>query len=561
MKKNALAFCFVYFFLLISTLSAQKKLSYNTRGELSKQDYQALLNLRKYQAISAFDTVSTKPLLVYAVYVKNKKLGILNNQAKEVTPAIYDEITGLDISTTLVMFGFHNNYPVKIGKKYGLISNTGVSILPVEYDYVRCEEKKGKAWNSERQDLIDSVIVAYKGEKELFFSPQGKRIIKKNEEAAIVKSNYSSNTSDKKSSAETTSHGNVIKKLNNGFVIVEAKVDDKYYYQGIVELATSKLVLPVVYSYLVPGQKDHVIGIKDKKYNLFNVKGELILKETYDGIENFNKIYKIRKGIKTAIFDLDLNQKTDFIFDSFGSAGPDFMEAKKDGKEGVIGAYGNTVIPFIYDKIEGYFNSSGSGFAFFKLKLNNKQGLASTKGERLTEVVYDEIFPECVINEPSFHSEPTIPTDHDYDAKNNKFFIFKKDNKFGLLNNNFKPLLANNYEYLKKSFHKDFVITGKKSEGQKYKLSLVNIVSHLPILPYDYDDIKYLGGRYFMLYKQGQMGVCDFKGKLIIPLQPHNGLSDRYYFKEIYRGLNFFDSSEHNYFVDYQGAKVNMPSN
>ncbi|MFN3755197.1 WG repeat-containing protein [Flavobacterium sp.] len=555
--------------LCTTTLLAQKKLNYNHKGELSKQEYQKLLAAKKYQALSAFDTVSTKPLLVYAIFLKNNKFGIIDDTAKEITPAIYDGIEGMNISYTTVMFGFHENFPVKIGKKYGLISNKGKSILPVEYDYIYCEQKRSVKRKHKKEVVIDSVVVADKGNEKYFFSPQGK-LLKKiveepNQSQETVEEyreyNYPSRAYTEKNTTpkETTSHGNIIKKLDNGYVIVEAKVENKYYYQGLVELASNKLVLPVVHSSLIVSQKDRLIAVKDKKYNLYNTKGELILKETYEGIESFNKIYRIKKEGKTAIFDLDLNQKTDFIYDYFSSSGPDFMVAKKGEAYGVIDTYGNETIPFIYNGIEAYFNRYGSGMAFFKVIKRNKQGIISTKGEPLTEIIYDEIIPECTIDEPSFHSEPTMPIDHDYDEKNNQFFIIKKDNLFGLLDNSFKPLIPIEHDILKKSFHKDFVITGKKATNRNSPtLSLLKIKNNTAILPYEYDYFKYLGGTYFMIYQKSLMGVCDFEGKLIIPMGNCRDLSDRYYFNYIYYGLNKIDGRKSNYIIDYQGTMIDL---
>lgn len=558
---------FLLYCMIINTVSAQKKLNYNDEGKLSKVDYTALLKTNKIQAISAFDTVSLKPLLVYAIYIKDKKLGILDDTGRKITPPIYDGIEGLNLSYTSVMFGFHETYPVKIGKKYGLISNTGKTILPVEYDYVHSEAKTNTNTTRTKEAVIDSLIIVNNGNEELYFSPQGKKISKPNttETAATERNNEygnAENSSNTKTTQETTSYGNIIKKLDNNFAIVEAKVDNKYYYQGLVDVTNNKLVLPVVYNYLLPDQKNRLIAIKDKKYTLHDFKGNLALKDTYDNIENYGTIYKIKKGTKTALFDLDLNQKTDFIFDYFSSSGPDFMVVKKAGKEGVITPYGDEIIPFTYDRVEAYFNLYASGVAFYKVTKNNKKGILSITGKPITEIVYDEITPECTIEEPSPYGDITMPIDHDYDPNNNAYFIIKKEGKFGLLDNNFKPLLPNKYDELKKSFHKDFVIVGKKKLNKNnYDLSLLKIKTDTTILPYEYDFFKYLGGQYFMIYKGSIMGVCDFEGKIIVPMASYKDLSDRYFFSTIYAGLGEITGRNNYFLTDYQNNKIDMTSN
>lgn len=461
------------------------------------------------------------------------------------------------------MFGFHETYPVKIGQKYGLISNTGKIILPVEYDYVHAEAKKTSNTTRTKEAVTDSIIIVNQGNEELYFSPQGKKIKKPAEETAtserVNEYGNGQNPTYVKSKPETTPYGNIIKKLDSGFAIIEAKVDNKYYYQGLVDITNNKLVLPILYSYLIPDQKNRLIAIKDKKYTLHDSKGDLLLKETYDNIENYGTIYKIKKGTKTALFDLDLNQKTDFIFDDFSSSGPDFMVVKKAGKEGVITPYGNEIIPFIYDRIEAYFKPYASGVAFYKVIKNNKQGLLSKDGKPITEIIYDEITPECAIEEPNAYGDITMPIDHDYDPDNNDYFIIKKEGKFGLLDNNFKPLLANKYDELKKSYHKDFVIVGKKKINKNnYDLTLLKIKTDTPILPYEYDYFKYLGGKYFMIYKGLNMGVCDFDGKIIIPMAPYQDLSDRYFYSTIYAGLGEITGRNSYYLIDSQNNKTNM---
>lgn len=563
---KTIVFCLAIGFF--GTASAQKKLHYNSKGELSKADYQALLKNKKYQAISAFDTVSTKPLLVYAIYIKNKKLGILNDSGIEVTPALYDGIEGMNIGYTTVMFGFHENFPVKIGKKYGLISNLGKVILPMEYDYIRGLEKKSIKRKHKKEAVVDSIIIAQKGDEELYFSPKGKLLSKKidpslNESIEVVEDNRNYYSSDRtpKEQAEITPHGTIYKKLENGYAIVSGKVDGKNYRQGLVHLPSNELILPLEYSYLIQGQPDKLIGIKDKAYTIMDYKGNLLLPDVYEGIEAFNKVYKIKKGGKTALYSSDLKPLTEFVFDYFGSSGPDFMIAKIANKFGVVDSQGKEIVPFVHQRIEGYFKRYGSGFAFFKTINDRLETIIDTNGKLLTAEAYEEITPECTIEEHSPYGEMTMPIDHDYDAKNNHYFIVRKENKYGLLSNDFKPLVPIEYDYLAKSYHKDFVIVGKLNSKRGKDLSLLNIATNTTILPYSYYHFKYLGGTYFMIYQNGQMAVCNFKGEIIIPLDKHTDFSDRYYYDTIYRGLNRIDGRKRYYLIDYQGTQIDMRVN
>ena len=552
--------------LITSNQFAQTKLTYDKSGVLNKVDYDKLIATKKYQLISAFDTVSMKPLLVYAIYLKNNKFGILDNTAKEITPAIYDGIEGLNISYTTVMFGFHENYPVKIGKKYGLITNTGKQILPVQYDYVRCEEKRSIKKVHKKDVVIDSVVVANLGDEELIFTPKGKLLKKnieiQNSDAPVIEDyrsyDYPRNNNDEKPPVKiTTPYGNVYQKLENNLALVQNKVD-KFYFLGLVDLSTNKLLIPVEFNYITIPEKGRFIAIKDKKVNIYNDKGELLLPETYESIDKFNKIYRLKKDGKTALFNLDLKPITGFIYDYFGSASSDFMVAKKDNKYGVINPNdGSEIIPFNYETIEAYFNRYATGIAFYKVKLNAKEGFISKEGKPLTEIIYESIVPECTIEEPSFHSGETMPIDHDYHNKN-AYFIYKKDNKYGLLDNDFKNLIPNEYDNLQKSFHNDFVFVSKKDSSKKTNdiMSILNIRNNKTIVPFDYNYFKYFGGTYFMISQGKKLGVCNFDGKMIIPMNEVSDYNERFYYNKIYKGLEIIDKRKDNYYIDSQNNMI-----
>ncbi len=552
--------------LITSNQFAQTKLTYDKSGVLNKVDYDKLIGLKKYQLISAFDTVSMKPLLVYAIYLKNNKFGILDNNAKEITPAIYDGIEGLNISYTSVMFGFHENYPVKIGKKYGLISNTGKQILPVQYDYIHNEEKRSVKRIHKKDVVIDSVVVANLGDEELIFTPKGKLLKKnieiQNSDAPVIEDyrsyDYPRNNNDEKPPVKiTTPYGNVYQKLENNLALVQNKVD-KFYFLGLVDLSTNKLLIPVEFNYITIPEKGRFIAIKDKKVNIYNDKGELLLPETYESIDKFNKIYRLKKDGKTALFNLDLKPITGFIYDYFGSASSDFMVAKKDNKYGVINPNdGSEIIPFNYETIEAYFNRYATGIAFYKVKLNAKEGFISKEGKPLTEIIYESIVPECTIEEPSFHSGETMPIDHDYHNKN-AYFIYKKDNKYGLLDNDFKNLIPNEYDNLQKSFHNDFVFVSKKDSSKKTNdiMSILNIRNNKTIVPFDYNYFKYFGGTYFMISQGKKLGVCNFDGKMIIPMNEVSDYNERFYYNKIYKGLEIIDKRKDNYYIDSQNNMI-----
>ena len=79
---------------LAFTARGQQPFRINDLGEVTDPGFPAFIRQHQYQAVSGFDTVSKKPLLIYALYVRDNKLGILDNSGHEVTPAVYDKIDG-----------------------------------------------------------------------------------------------------------------------------------------------------------------------------------------------------------------------------------------------------------------------------------------------------------------------------------------------------------------------------------------------------------------------------------------------------------------------------------
>ena len=78
------------------------------------------------------------------------------------------------------------------------------------------------------------------------------------------------------------------------------------------------------------------------------------------------------------------------------------------------------------------------GIAFYKIKLNAKEGLISKEGKPLTEIIYESIVPECTIEEHSPYGEMTMPVSYTHlDVYKRQSFHssikIEKDKKYGLM--------------------------------------------------------------------------------------------------------------------------------
>ncbi len=552
--RSFLLFFFTH--LLLINTQAQEKLILDSKGELSQINRNNLKQSRGYQAISAFDTVSRTPLLIYAIYFKNNKMGILNVNSREVTPAIYDEIAGLNISHTTVMFGYHDHYPVVINKKYGLISNTGKVIIPVKYDYITYGAQKVK----EKKGLVQDSIFFIKDQRNEYQGDlKGKLVVQKpSEDVTIterVEESYypsSSNSSSPSSSQQNFSkHGKIIKEYNL-LNIVEKKVGTKYL-QGAFNKKTNELVIPVEYYYIIQDRYKRLIACRENHCMIKDSTGKDLLNEHFETIEEFNGLYKISKDKKTAFFDKKLQPVSDFVYERFGSANGEIIVVSKNEKFGIVSITGKELTDFIFDEIQIYSSRSMSKTPFVVASIGSKKGLLSPEGNYLTPIQYDDIYPESSVNDHGGGMGDVMPDMYNYDPSN-AYFFFKNNNRYGLMDNNFSVITPSEYDQIKKSDNKNFVYVGNQSNN-KMNWGILQIKTNRLITPLEFDgNFKYGYNGYFLVSKNYKLGLYKEDGKLIIPVEENGPL----YIDYIYKGMIKVYNRKKLFYVDYNDEMIQI---
>ncbi len=543
-----------YFLLFLSiqfgfyNTDAQAKLNINSKGELNEMVRSNLMKTRDYEAISSFDTVSRSPLLIYAIYFKNGKMGILNITGVEVTPAIYDEIPGLNISHTTVMFGYHDHYPVVINKKYGLITNAGKLLIPVKYDYITYGAAKAK----DKKGMVqDSLFFISDSRNEYQADLKGKinqQKLTENGNEQVVTEDYSSSPSSYSNSTntpkKTSVNGNIIKEFSI-LNVVENKVGNKYL-QGAFNKKTNELIIPVEFNYIVNDRYNRIIAYKTNDVIIKDSTGKNLLKESYQYIEEFNGLYKITKDNKTAFFDKNLNQVSDFVYEKFGSANGEIIIVSKNGKYGMVSIQGKELTDFIFDEMQIYSSHSSIKTPFVVASILNKKGLISAEGKYLTPIEYDDIYPETSVNDHGGGMGDVMPDMYNYDPSN-AYFFFRKNNKMGLLDNQFRIVVPAAYSNIKKSDNRNFVYTGEL-EKNSWKWGILNIYSQKSITPMEYDEnIKYGYNGYFVVTKNRKQGVVSENGKMLIPVEEQPTLYIDYIFKGLIKAYN----RDKTYYIDH----------
>jgi hypothetical protein len=553
MKKNKIIILLIINFISFNIFT-QNAFKLNSKGEvIEKTKLESLIKERGYDIVSAFDTISKNPIIVCAIYSKNKKFGLINNYGKEITSAKYDEFTGLIPSTTYTLFGYHENIIVKIGDKHGLIDKNGKEIIPVIYDYLTYDICSNEYNSSVCKK--DSLYSGEIGDKSFLFNTKGKII--KNESTSdndeIQQNRHYKPDPIDTLIAQAKSIGNIISKRKNGFFVIEKKIENRYY-EGIYDLKNKTEIIPFEYDYIIFDRHKNYVAIKNKKSILLDSLGKVISLKEYEYIDEINGIYRVTNDGKIALFSKDFIQQTGFIYDvKTEELDGNFMVLRKNGKCGIINYDFKEITEFIYDDIIAHRSCTNfEKNTLIVATLNNKKGIINLKGEKLTNFEYEEIIPECVISSDSYglFAEPMMDANRD-----NRFLFYKKDGKYGILDTNYAVLFENKFDGLNKSIHDNFVYAYQITKDNKMKWGVLNIQTKSIVIPLESDiRVEYQNDGYFIVKKNNQFILNDSHGKIAYQLIEESEFS----INQIYNGLIrvYFYNIPKRYYIDYRGKKI-----
>ena len=157
----------------------------------------------------------------------------------------------------------------------------------------------------------------------------------------------------------------------------------------------------------------------------------------YEGVTRFTGGAFVYKDKKYALYSTLYKQLSDFVYDGYAYLG-EILCLKKDGKNGILDDNGKVIVPFNYDQMTVY-KEHEMPTPMAVIGIGNKYGAIDLHGKMLAQPEYDQLIPECVISGSSnaLYAEPLY-------SKNrpNRYFFFKKDGKYGLLDNNFEVFAA-----------------------------------------------------------------------------------------------------------------------
>ena len=317
---------------------------------------------------------------VYLLGAKNGQYGVWENEKQLIAP----EYQSISFDET------NNVFVVQKGKKYGMISIQGKTLLDVKYAQI---DSNGKYFyvseNNETTEVYDN---------------EGKLT---NMDANLV-------------ILDTQKENTQI------YILTEQGKTTYSIYQNGQKMTTEE------YNYLEYLYGDYFIAAKkDGKLIVINTKGEIKTQETYSSIQRIQGTYMVQatNGTTkvTSIFNNNMEKVAEMKEVTIQSQGnykviKDEQETKyfdengkeytnievfpenglyakeKDGKWGFVDKQGNTKVEFIYDKV-----TELNEFGFAAIQKDGKWGAIKSDGTVILEPTYkDEEIKKQIQGEPSF---------------------------------------------------------------------------------------------------------------------------------------------------------------
>lgn len=571
MKKNILSVKFISLaFINLAVFSySQKKLETDKNGNLIKSEYSKLQKEKGYDGISQFDTISLHPVLVYASTLKNNQFGIIDIYGKEILKNEYQAITGMYKSTSPLP-EFHDHFFLQKDYKWAIADNYGKIITPFIYETLIYEEHEyiERPASSKRYRVSiykDSIFKARTDASYIFLNTKGEKIqhtqrqgndrlqfrTKKNPDNYGVPKNYG-----------------IAKPLSDN--LFEVSKDEKLF--GLYDKSLKKLILPVEFTYVALGKNVPFLSAnKAEGTYAYDMKGNLILKEpTGYFLEGGNKntpvIIVNNLNKKAAIYSKSFKPLTDFIYDrvspyNYFLKGTIEGKTPKEAKTVLMNLEGKPIKFNVAPEDVIFRNNSYDDVneAFITLRKTNKLAIVNNQGKVISDFIYDEIIPECFVapGKSGIYEEYFMTANHP-----NHFIYFKKDNKYGIMDNDYNVILNNTYDMITESMIDNFIYIAKRtSTGLKW--GVYNVAERKEIIAPQFDDMIKNSENFFIVNANGKYGIYNIQGKEVLPVQYSSRLSvdklfnGMYSFYEVYKQpFAYLDSLENIIKVHVQSADI-----
>ena len=539
-----------FYFVLIAALGmAQKPFLIDGSGRVSDDALDKIVAERGYEVVSAFDTVWTKPVLVYAQYVKNGKFGIIDIYGNQVTPPVYDKIDGLNRSHSAYLFGYHKNYVVQMDGRYGLIENTGKTLIPAQYRYLFPISGDSLHFKATGLDELEFAVdirgnkVTLTPRKDPYEdqqrTPQPQWRLSDNGKYYFVRNQRT------KKETKIPNLGAFVQ--NFGTRIAFKNTDGK---MGLYSIPDKKLVVPFEYEAIRGAYKGYFEVTKGNRVGAIDSVGTVVLPIAFDNISCTSGGARAYHNKTYTLYDSRFKRLSPMTFDQTGYMGPKGITLKKDGKWALMATDGTFLTGFDYERME-IPEDHDLPFTIIVAAKNGKLGVMDFKGKIYTDFIYDQILPESNVFPDSRSLEPVF---NGYSNQPNLFHYVRMGGKWGLLDNDFRPMIAPAYDYFLESYDRK-VLQAKR--GGKW--GLIEVATERVIIPFEFDGpLEWKQGNY-QVYKDRTYGLVDKTGKVLIPLGQRSPINSELVFGGLWKIMDY--AARSYFYLDYRGrtsAKVTL---
>lgn len=338
---------------------------------------------------------------------KNGKYGLINFEGKEVLPINYEEI--------IAVAGIENSFKIKKDGKCGIVDNEGKVVIEPQYVDIDILGKDNKSGFIVKDESGKYGIVDYSNSQ-------------------ILQIKYDS----------------IEKIYGNDLYVVT--LDGK---QKVVNKENAKVLTSGFDSIkqILSNQENAVIFVKNGKYGVMNLKGEILIDAQYDSLEETKTgIFIAKKGDKYGIININKEEKIEFKYTSI------VYNEKADIYIAEDSNFNSNILDNNFEiKITGILIELNDTKGYLKLRINDEYKYYNFKFEEKRE---SDIYP------------------------NRTLFLSKKDGKYGYINKDGKVVV--NYVYDDAIEQNDYGYMAVKKDGKWGSINNKGIVVQEPI--YDLDD-------------------------------------------------------------------------
>ena len=285
---------------------------------------------------------------------------------------------------------------------------------------------------------------------------------------------------------------------------------------SIIALTNNKQTIDIEENYLLLKQ--------DNRYGVIDKNGSIIIEPQYEMIQIPNP----EKPVFVCLFDYNndtmeyktkvLNDKMEQIYTTFSdinaiqiknntekySYQTQVLKYKENDKYGILSIDGKKITDAKYDEIESVAYKTN----VLAVKQNDKYGVINTKGKTIVNCEYDTISADYYYNDNSKYEYAgyivSVKTDNGY--------------RYGYIKYDGKVLLKPEYTQIER-------IPLEEEEKQIYLIAYKDgqaglIKNKRIVLNHEYESIEYNGeNNVLTIGRARKYGVTDLKGKIILPLE------------------------------------------